>query len=317
MEDTLAWSRTNRGRIAEVLEDLFLAADDRSHPFATWIGLASEIGWPEHIPRLGGLYDSELIPLIAELLSQASFIPGSVDVAPLEELRERTKKPGELAAIIRSVPNELHLLQAAYVAAALIRGPYHEIAAAKIARRADIVHHPMRRLVLPDADETVVSFPVSNAAEYLCRIALNGALMEATAKTRLDRYVANVRSVRTHLYEHRRLRHTLREPQAVEDDAVKLAVETAREAGIGAHARWMEHALATPTALLAGVLTTFVLQQIPLEQYSEGGLGALVPGYSLGRRATARVLDAPSRVARLARRGAGRLVPGWIRKASL
>lgn len=309
----LQWIDENENQISVRLDDLFLAGGENHQHFEPWIESAIRIGWPEHIQRLGGLYDRELVPSITRIISRSAFIEGEVSDDLLHELRHRTQDIGELRGIMRSAHSEFMVLQYAYAAAAFARGPYHEMVASR-RKGAKIVHHPMRRLILPPGNdaETVI---LSNGAEFLARIALGGAALERNSERRLTRYVENIGMIREYLARNEVQRNSLTEVCLYEDDAREMSVEVARCAGLAVHPWWLDKAIYITSTGTGGLLPVFLFMPFPLYVQAVGSVGITALAG----------LTVPSTYRHMSRRfrsfesiggeTGGRISPDWIRTA--
>ncbi|MFD7904397.1 hypothetical protein ACFV4F_35965 [Kitasatospora sp. NPDC059722] len=305
----------NSRDIAEQLDELFQDSGRHHGLFEPWIESAVRIGWPEHIPRLGGLYDRELIPAISRIISQVDFVAGEVPEESLRDLREKTLNPRELDAIVKSASDELKVLQAAYVAAALARGPYHEIVASKGRGGAHMVHHPMRRLILPDV-ETDRQIILSNGMEYLSRIILGGALLQPNPERRMAFYVDGLVRVRSYLQARAGMRRALEETSSFEDEARELSAVVARNAGMIARPWWIDSAISTTMAAASSVLVSFALAPFPVYiQLGGSGVGGAAGALAVPTRRLGKYFEHLSRFEKLGSKTKGRLTPGWVRTA--
>lgn len=141
----------------------------------------------------------------------------------------------------------------AYVVSALIRGRYHDYVARKSGQQ--IMHHPLRRGVLPTARGSHQEFPVANTERYFASIVLAAAFSQRR-KLRVASWTDSVLSARRAMdAEELDLR-----PKEEENVALETAVRVAKQLDIRAHSSVLDRALETTAALGIGALTSFWLE---------------------------------------------------------
>jgi hypothetical protein len=137
----------------------------------------------EQATMLGGLFEEEFIPQLSNILN----CPKSELVEILR--RSRDLKNVEYWSKQRPNTDDFKLLSQAYLVSALLRGRYHDHIAE--AEGIDILHHPIRDLILPKK-KVQMAFMPTNTEMYLISMILSGALVEKEPKDRLSLWAEGV-----------------------------------------------------------------------------------------------------------------------------
>ena len=172
------WAARNPLKIKQVCEEV---RADESYPW--WEDWTLKNVLPEHAAMLHGLFDEEFIPQLSNILNCPENELGAI------LKRSRDLKNVEYWSKKRPNTDDFKLLSQAYLVSSLLRGRYHDHVAE--AEGIDILHHPIRDLILP-RKKVHVAFIPTNTEMYLISIILSGALVEKEPKGRLSLWAEGV-----------------------------------------------------------------------------------------------------------------------------
>jgi hypothetical protein len=287
---TMAWIQMNHSRVRDYLS--ILHADEAN--FQPWLRWSVRSAWPEHACRLSGLFDSNLLPQIAEVLG--------VEKSDLLKVYEASTNPVTVSRWARQRTGaDFELARDAYVLSALFRGRYHD-AHAQLAER-QIMHHPFRRgLLRPTPAASQERFQVSPVENYLAFILLNAAWKERGLHARASRWAANVLLTRRELATLRRSSLEAATAEAAE----ARAAEIAHRAGVKVEPKWVETALELSVGFGAAALAHFALLGWLIGVAGHEAAHRLKVGRRLSALATPK-----ARLRRLAHAGPGRIQGHW------
>lgn len=172
------WAARNPLKIKQVCDE---TRADKS--YAWWEDWTLRNVLPEHTAMLSGLFDEEFIPQLSNILN----CPKS----ELGEILERSRDSRNVEYWSKKRPNtdDFKLLCQAYLVSSLLRGRYHDHIAE--AEGIDILHHPIRDLILPKK-KVRVPFIATNTEMYLISIILSGALVEKEPEDRLSLWAEGI-----------------------------------------------------------------------------------------------------------------------------
>jgi len=295
LKKTKSWARTRPGTIQKAFATL------RTDPsFAPWLGFSIREAWVEHSRRLGGLFNRELIGLIAKVLDleePAVLVAWekSCDLSRLEEDASRILESPEYC-----------VMRDAYVVAGLIRGRFHEHVAKDSG--SQIIQHPFRSVIaLPTYRLPCAQVEFSNSASYLANIILAGSLSESGYGRRIEAWLHNVLLSRNAISQGEvDLPH-----KPTHESALSHAIGVAKKVGLRTHARLLDDVVDAAVGAGIGYLTSFVLVG-----WTAFGVGAAVGLSSrrkrIGEQLNALAFERTSRLVGLALSGPGRVQPIWL-----
>jgi len=287
---TKAWLTKTPGSLRDAWNRLHAQPE-----FTEWSNVARELFWLHHVRMNISLFNPEFIPHISTLLGHHPHELERIERMSRDERNVKqwvkTNLKGEDAQIARD----------AYVAAALIRGRFHEYLAGR--NELHLSGHPFRTFVrrpLKFGGE----LPVYNSEEYFVKAIIGSAMLETTSDHRAKVWADNVAKARAAI---ERERISLRDA-ALDSEAERLAAEAACACGISASYSRVRRELEVATALgITGLLT------ISVSPWA-GPVGPIATaayrqfrGASVGEDLARFLLDTKRRFRRLAR-----IVPGRI-----
>lgn len=273
-----------------------------------WEQWSIENAWVDHARRLNGLFNAEMIEELAIVFGVKS-----------NDLRFLWKKTTDLKQVQtwsqgKNLDSDFKLARDAYLAAAILRGRYHDDVATKM--NLDILHHPIRQHVLiPIAEGTIYRIP--EAIETLSQIIVKSAMDEKRPEDRVVCLAENLRTVRLSFHQGS-LEH-LCNPEIEGDKAIDLAIDTVKSLHLRVHSRSIEKFLELGTIGSTITITTLVGTMILFPWGTIAGasisVGASVLGLkkSLGKREAQALKLTRGHLRKLATSKPGRIVPWWRR----
>ena len=273
-----------------------------------WEEWARENAWVDHSRQLNGLFDAEMIDELALVLEVEST-----------DLRSLWKKTTDLRQVRswsqgKNLDSDFDLARDAFLAAAILRGLYHDYIAHQM--KWDHMHHPIRQHILVPSTQGT-EYEVTEVANYLVNIITNSAMEERKPEDRVACWVENLRTVR--LKYHQGEIGQIIEPQYEGEKAEKIAFDIAKKSDLRLYPRSLEKQLEWSTiggtTVLTAALGSLIL--FPWGTVVGGlvslGLGAAGMRKPLGKGAARKLKLTRGHLRELAISEPGRIARIWRR----
>ena len=213
--------------------------------YQQWEQWAIGNAFVDHSKRLNGLFNHEMV----EELSLVLNIPED----ELKKLWNKTRriKQLELWSKGKCLDSDFEVARDAFVAAAILRGRYHD----EVAKRMNWwhMHHPIRRYILLPVYKAN-AYRISEALNCLVAITITAAMEERKTEARVGCWVENIIRLKE-AFSHGRLDDTIAS-DALQDKAVDLAIEKAKQLEIRTYPKslpkYIEYVL---VGIIAGLTT--------------------------------------------------------------
>jgi hypothetical protein len=236
--------------------------------------------WSKTAIELGGLFDVQFIPYIADVLR----VPGD----ELKKLHARISgRPDLLTKSEKQLGKEgAKLTEKAFLAAMLLRGYYRDI----YARQGQILHHPYRSAFLAVSSNEIPTceFVTTNTTRAAAAMLIQASMRQSTSQARIRHYAEAIAILRSAAKKGRlNLREADDDSIALSDSAdalIKLGIRTRRPSAdkwvdifFGSAVTWATTFTLTPWESLAvGVASSGIAGAV--------GLGSVVGTLALERR---------------------------------
>ena len=217
--------------------------------YPNWERWAIEHAWVDHSYRLNGLFNPEMINELALVLK--------VQPADLRTIWSKTTDLQEVEnwSQGRNLDSDFEIARDAFVAAAILRGRYHEFVAGR--NQWQLMSHPIRRHVLVPLSEGT-GYAIPKAVEYLGWIVANSAMEERRPEDRIRCWTENIRKTQGAYLKREILE--VDNTELTQEEALDLAIETAKKLEIRVHQRSLEGQL--ELAIMLGALSVGTLAWI-------------------------------------------------------
>ncbi|MCE5189966.1 MAG: hypothetical protein LLF75_12415 [Eubacteriales bacterium] len=265
----------------------------RNESYQQWIHDGMAYSWTEHSTRLRGLFNLEFIPQISAVVG--------LPEKDLTEVWKRSCDVNYLRVILQRSTNaeDVELMKSAYMISALIRGYYHDIYAQNA--NLQIIHHPLRKAILPELDSQKIAFTASNTEKFFSTIILAGAISQIDQKSRINTWLDSVRKARKGLFsEYIDLRN--KDSDSV---ALSLAIEAAQKLDICTSAKWIDYVIEIFISLGVTVASSFVFQG--WESFILSASYGAMDKAELGKKINTKIANRDMRLKMLANINAGRI----------
>lgn len=241
LQKTRQWVRDNPIRVKHLYDQV-----SANISFPQWLDSYISFFFVRHSQMHGGLFTYEFIPQLSQVIG--------CPPQDLERLYELSGNPKQVEKWVKKLPNteSFSLLKDAFVISTLMRGRYHDYAAKNSGLQ--IMHHPMREVVLPRKKVTS-EFVLSNTEQFLTSLVLHSALNELRLDARINLWAENIIKVKTAISQQK---IDLLHKDSV-DVALDSALNAAKQADIRFHPRYMEVAFDLVVSAGMGALTAFTL----------------------------------------------------------
>jgi len=283
----------------------------REGGYPHWEQWAIEHAWVDHSYRLNGLFNAEMTDELALVLK----------VQPTD-LRALWTKTTDLQQVEnwsqgRNLDGDFELARDAFVAAAILRGRFHEFIASQ--SHWQLMPHPIRRHILVPLSEGT-GYIVPEAIECLARIVAYSAMEERKPEDRIRCWTENTLKSQDAYWQ--KAIPEVDNAELRQGKARDLAIKTARKLEIRVYPRLLENQLEWATRLGTISATTLVgwilLPWGPLAGGVAGGVAGLGVWIlerrkPLGRRAAQALKLTTGHLRELATSEPGRIVRSWRR----
>lgn len=279
---------------------------ERGYPH--WEQWSIENAWVDHSRRLNGLFNAEIINELALVLK--------VESNDLRTLWEKTTDLRQVKSWSqgKNLDSNFELVRDAFLAAAILRGRYHDYIANQM--KWHYMHHPVRQHILVPATEGT-EYRIPEATNNLMNIIINGAMEERKPEERVACWVENLRRAR--LVYHQGLIRQIDDPQLEGVKAEDTAINIAKKLDLRVYPHSLEKQLdwgiVSGTTVVATVLGSLVNFPWGTLAGAVVSLGVGISGISkpLGRRATQALKLTRGNLRELATSEPGRIVRIWGR----